>query len=177
MYKLREIKNSDNTIIASMIQSAFAGYPWFEKLTYQECLGRIDSDIIRSKFFGLIGEINGEVISGNWTDVLTLELLEEQRGSELRHFVEKLKVNSIVWERDLVVHPEYQKKGYGKLIRSEVLKTLARSNDSYIFTRMRQDNYGVIKIAKELGYTQTGIIIPSSQEKDLSHEYWYINLS
>lgn len=176
---LRKIKKteSDARIVANLIQKSFSGFPWYEILSNEECLNRISKDFQRKGFFGFLLFVEKNPVAANWVDQISIEQIIKQRGESLASFVQNLGVDSVWWGRDLVVHPDYQMKGFGTQIRNHVLQNLKLTNSGeYIFTRMRQDNFGSIKICEKLGYLKTGILIPSSQVVGLFHEYYYLKL-
>lgn len=41
------------------------------------------------------------------------------------------------------------------------------------YTRMRDDNHGIIKINTRTGFSRSGVTVPSSSNPNLKHEYWY----
>ena len=85
-------------------------------------------------------------------------------------------IDKVVWEREVVVCPESQGRGLATRLRREFLEQLAADDQSQatlLLTRMRDDNAAVIAVAQKLGYTRTGIRMPSSQSPEVSHEYWY----
>lgn len=177
MFKEIEKNQNNADIIANLIKKSFSGFPWYEPLSKDECLGRILKDFQRNNFFGYLFYIEETPIAANWIDQISLPQIEEQRGKELASFVKKLGITYVWWGRDLVVDPAYQNKGYGSQIRIRTLQELKdRNKNSYIFTRMRQDNYASIKICEKLEYSKTGILVPSSQIKNLFHEYYYLKL-
>lgn len=168
---------NDAEIVANLIQKSFSGFPWYEILSKQECLDRISKDFQREGFFGYLLFIENNPVAANWVDQLSIKQIIEQRGENLANFAKNLGLNFVWWGRDLVVHPDYQMKGYGTQIRSHLLQNLKLTNSGkYIFTRMRQDNVASIKICIKLGYAKTGILVPSSQIPGLFHEYYYLKL-
>lgn len=177
MFKKIEKTENDANIIANLIKKSFSGFPWYEPLSNEECLGRILKDFQRNNFFGYLFFLGQTPIAANWIDLIYLEQIEKQRGKELADFVKKLGIKYAWWGRDLVVDPDYQNKGYGTKIRIKTLQELrGKDINKYIFTRMRQDNIASIKICEKLGYSKTGILVPSSQIKNLFHEYYYLKL-
>ncbi len=179
MYMFRKIEKTDNDtkIIADLIQKSFSSFPWYENLSKEECLKRILNDFKRTEFFGYLLYAKGNAIAANWIDQISVKQITEQRGKNLADFVKNLNITNVWWGRDLVVHPDYQMNGIGTKIRSYVLKYFRLTNcGEYIFTRMRQDNLGSIKICEKLGYSKTGILVPSSQILGLFHEYYFLKL-
>lgn len=78
-----------------------------------------------------------------------------------------------VWIRDTIVDPSFQGKGIATQIKIEALRKIKEKFPNWIIlTRMRKDNFGIIKINERLGFRRTGIQIPSSQKKGIFHEYW-----
>jgi len=176
---LRKIEKTENDalIVADLIQKSFSGFPWYETLSKEECFNRISRDFQRKGFFGFLLFVENNPVAANWVDQMSTKQITEQRGKNLASFTQNLGLSSIWWGRDLVVHPDYQMKGFGTQIRNHVLQNLKITNSGeYIFTRMRQDNFGSIKICEKLGYAKTGILIPSSQVVGLFHEYYYLKL-
>lgn len=176
---LRKIKKTENDaeIVANLIQKSFSGFPWYEVLSKEECFNRIKKDFQRKEFFGFLLFVEKNPVAANWVDQISINQIMEQRGEKLASFAQNLGLSSIWWGRDLVVHPDYQRKGFGTQIRNHVLQNLKLTNSGeYIFTRMRHDNLGSIKICERLGYAKTEILVPSSQIVGLFHEYYYLKL-
>jgi len=162
-----------------IIVGAFAGFPWFETLSRAEAKSRVETQQIREGTQIIVARNeNDKVVATSWLDSPTLEQLEIERGQQIRQFVEKIMkeqgVVRLLWERELLVDPEYQKQGIGTELRAFVMAEIDKlSEKTLILSRMRDDNVGTIKIAERLGFQRTGITKPSSQTPDFNHEYWY----
>lgn len=164
-------------IVAILIQKAFSGFPWYEILTKNECLNRILKDFKRNNFFGYILFVDNKPVAANWIDQLSIEQIKVERGENLANFVSSFGIDYILWERDILVDPYYQNKGYGTKIKKQLFGYLKHKySGQYIFARLRQDNIGSIKICEKMGYKKTGILVPSSQIKGLFHEYYFLLL-
>lgn len=175
----KKIKKTEKfaQIVANLIQKAFDGFPWYEVLTKNECLNRILKDFMRNNFFGYILFVDNKPVAANWVDQPSIEQIRVERGEDLANFILNLGIDSILWERDILVDPYYQKKGYGTQIKKQLFGYLKHKySGRYIFARLRQDNIGSIKICEKMGYKKTDILVPSSQIKGLFHEYFYLKL-
>ena len=74
-----------------------------------------------------------------------------------------------------MVRPEYQGKKIGMALRRAFIETVrVRYGSCWVFTRMREDNIPVIRIAEKLGYKPTGIRIPAHTTPGIYHEYWFL---
>lgn len=175
----KKIKKTERfaQIVATLIQRAFSSFPWYEILTKNECLNRILKDFTRNNFFGYILFIDNKPVAANWVDQLSVEQIRVERGRDLAIFILNLGIDFVLWERDILVDPYYQNKGYGTQIKKKLFGYLKNQyKGRYIFARLRQDNIGSIKICEKMGYKQTGVLVPSSQIKGLFHEYYYLKL-
>jgi len=83
----------------------------------------------------------------------------------------------LIWERELIVHPTNQGQGVGSKLRAAFVESVLNHCEKgvLIFTRMRDDNIPVIKIAEKFGFRRTGIRTLSSQKSGVFHEYWYFS--
>ena len=166
--------------IANVYQEAFAGFPWYEDLSFEEILRRISSNMGNPGFESFLAEnTEGEIIGGLWFDQPSIRQLEEERGKSLTEFTgsfcEANGIQSVIWERELIIRPDNQRQGIATRLRLTFLAYLAEKfpEGALVLTRMRDDNIGTITIAEKLGYQRTGIRIPSSQKPNIFHEYWY----
>jgi len=166
--------------VSKMYKEAFAGFPWFENLSTEEVNKRLNSNLEKRGFEAFIAENEkGEIIGGLWFDSPTLEQLLTERGEKLANFVKnfwKTKgLCDLIWERELMVRPDFQKQKIATRLRITFLTYLSEKypNGVLVLTRMRDDNIGTLKIAERLGYQRTGIRTPSSQNPNLYHEFWY----
>lgn len=166
-------------------QQAFAGYPWHEDLSDEEVYRRLDSQVSKPGFEGiwLLDQKDGSVVGATWFDRPSLGDLERERGSVLRKFAET-QINNLggdvelIWQRETLTTPKDQGKGIGRYLKELVKdcfeqRSLENGRPILVLTRMRGDNYGIIRINKELGMQESGILIPSSQVEGLFHQYWY----
>ncbi|MFY9228184.1 MAG: GNAT family N-acetyltransferase [Candidatus Microsaccharimonas sp.] len=166
--------------MAELLRQSFAGAPWFEDLTEQEALARIESYIQKPGFEAILalGQ-SGVVAAGLWYDTPSLDQLSLERGADLADFaaitLDREDAGGIVWEREVVVSPDFQGQGLATQLRGEFLHTVATTtaHAALMLTRMRDDNAAIIAVARKFDYERTGIRMPSSQNPDVSHEYWY----
>ena len=166
--------------VTRMYREAFAGFPWYENLTEEQILKRLLSDMAKVGFESFVAESeDGKIIGGLWFNKLTTETLRAERGDKLLEFAKKickeLGIIDIVWERELMVKPDYQNKKIATRLRMTFLNYLKQQyqNGVLVLTRMRDDNIGTLTIAEKLGYQRSGIRIPSSQDPKIFHEFWY----
>lgn len=159
---------------------AFRGFPWSEdSLTINEVNKRLESQLNKTglRIFTFENAAE-EIVAASWFDTPTLSDIENERGLELRNFAERTmsawKIDRLIWEREVLVVPSYQNLGLGTRIRTRVIEYIDRTfYSSLILTRMRDDNFPIIKIAEKLGFKRTDITKPSSQILGVSHEYWF----
>jgi GNAT superfamily N-acetyltransferase len=166
---------SDAPDIISMYQESFGGYPWFEKLSQGAVQDRWNTHAAQPGFDCLIAEIDAFAVGAVWWNTITLDALSQERGSALGDFVAKnCPARLLIWEREVLVRPAYQIRGIATALRSEFLARLTRlPTDFIVLTRMRDDNFGIIRIAEKLGFQRTGLRQPSSADPAIYHEYWY----
>jgi RimJ/RimL family protein N-acetyltransferase len=168
--------------VASMYKDAFAGYPWFENLTFDEAFKRVNDHASREGFEAFIAEAydgSGEIVGGLWYDKLSIDELHQERGRELASLAQELQkqheASDVIWEREVLVKPSYQGQKIATRLRTAFLAYLGEDlvNGGIVLTRMRDDNYAIIKVAEAVGFQRTGIKLPSSQNPTTQHEYWY----
>lgn len=181
------LTNQHTATVTQIYQRAFAGSPWFENLTMEEVTRRFHEQKAKIGFQGLVVKdlYYGKTIAGAaWWDTPTIEQLTAERGEQLVSFVQSLgpiqpglwqETIRIVWEREIIIDPSWQHKGYGRALRWAFIRTAYNlyGDPTCILTRMRNDNDPIILIARAFGFKRTGIKIPSSQIPGLTHEYWY----
>lgn len=173
-----EFRNKFDSI-AAVYQRAFAGFPWFENLSDAEVRRRMTDSSSKTGFQAFIEKgPNGEVVGALWYDTPSLEQLSLERGQQLadtaKVICQENNLNNIIWEREVIADPLFQRRGIATGLRTTFLLHLANTfpGGALILTRMRDDNIGIIKVAEKLGYTRTGIRLPSSQLAGVFHEYW-----
>ncbi len=163
-----------------MYQKAYAGEPWNESLTNTVVQERVQKDIQRPGFESFIAESpDGKIIGTLYFDEISLIQLEEERGEALANFArtlaEKVGIDSFVWERELMLMPEYQRQHIGTRLRLafNLYLTQKYPQGVMLLTRMRDDNPGTIKSAEKMGYQKTGISVQSRTFPGVIHDYWY----
>lgn len=172
---VRPLKETDVLPLQIITGRAFAGYPWFEELSEDTLRQRWETQSRLPGFCCLVCENDaGELVGGHWSDESSLTSLVAERGQALADWAGKnAHCSPILWERELVVDPEFQNRGFGKLLRGEFLRRAEeRFVHALILTRLREDNFPSIKGALFHGYRKTGLSVPASQ-KPLRHWYWY----
>lgn len=166
--------------VALVYQQAFAGFPWFEDLSDAEVRKRLTDSKNKNGFQAFIAEgTNGEVAGALWYDTPAPEQLSAEKGQNLADFAKIIcqenNLEHLIWEREVLVDPQFQKQGIATRLRTTFLSYLTEAfpDGALMLTRMRDDNIGIIKIAEKLGYERTGIRVPSSQTPGIFHEYWH----
>jgi hypothetical protein len=164
--------------LLDLYATAFAGFPWFEILAQSEIEKRIQSNANQSGFNFIDYEVEGKLAGAIWYDVPSLEQLAQDRGQDLaalaRQIMAAENLPTLVWEREVMVSPQQQKKGIATQLRNSMFASIqSQYGDSLILTRMRDDNVGIITVAQRVGFVRTGITRPSSQTPDFKHEFWY----
>ena len=160
--------------LAKLTQDAFKSPPWEEDLSDTECAKRADS---------MLGKMNVQCISAysNFTlvgiilvDELTIQQLKKERGDPLYNWVLGMNFKKIAWGRETLIQRNFQSQGIGRILRSQMISHLENTGQySVILTRMRDDNFRVIKIAEKFDYKRTGVRQKSSMGENVWHEYWY----
>ena len=171
---IRNFQPSDVPRQLAIYQAAFAGYPWFENLSDDTVQKRWQSDSAQPGFKCLVAIIDDIVVGAVWWNELTKSNLLLERGQAIVDFVtEKYPDRPLIWERETMTDPAYQGRGIASALRVELLSQISRNGQPLmILTRMRDDNFAIIKIAQKVGFSRTGIRLPSSASKDIYHEYW-----
>jgi len=181
--------------IAASYRAAFSGFPWNSEVTIEEARKQLQSHKRKPGFEGLIATANSvtqsrprglippfrvskehDLLAAMWWDSPTQEQLAEERGAELA----KLARNCVpfVWGRELLVRPEYQGKKIGLALRRAFIETIrVRYGTCWVFTRMREDNIPVIRIAEKQGYKPTGIRVSAKEAPGIHHEYWCLAIN
>jgi len=160
--------------VAHVYQAAFAGYPWFDKLSIKEVMASITPMFLKPGFSGVVAVEGHEIVGAHWHDILSLGRLRSERGDDLAHWVIQKGYAEwlLVWERELFVHPDFQRKGFAHQLRQEFLRQLQSYQLPLLaLTRLRADNPGTIKSAERIGMFDTGVTTPATHPGQLRH-YW-----
>jgi L-amino acid N-acyltransferase YncA len=177
MIRIRDFRWTDVIAIHRAYQGAFAGFPWYETLSDAEVQRRWESYMSKRGFRVLVAEWFGEVVGALLWDAPILDELRVERGEILARFAERhLGFKTLlIWEREVFVSPDAQRKGIGTELRRSFLDRMRETATTLILTRMRNDNLPIIHIARMFGFSPTGIKTPSSQAPGVSHEYWFMS--
>lgn len=172
---IRLFESKDLNQILDIYQEAFAGYPWFEQLSNEEVIKRWEANSAQPNFVCLVGEQDGQITSAVWCNDTDLDTLEQERGKDLRRFVEQYFPGvTLIWGRESMTKASFQGQGWASALKETLIDQIKlRPEACLILTRMRDDNLGIIRIAEKFDYQRTGIKIPSSQKPSVYHEYWY----
>lgn len=178
---IRTLNAGDWAAIGEILPAAFAGFPWYENLSPVEVTRRLESMQAKRRTAGLVAEEAGVVLGTSLWDTPMILELESERGEALARFAaERMSTGGrspkLVWERELLVHPNYQGRSIGTALRMEFINRLAREGNFLVLTRMRDDNLPTIRIAEKMGFSRTGIRVESSQKAGVFHEYWYLKV-
>lgn len=173
--KIRDFRLEEFAQISKLYKEAFSGYPWYENLSDQEVSSRLtDHFFSRDDFMCLIAEIDNSIVGATWCDVLSIESLEKERGNLLSSFVKNVSDYQIIWVRETIVKKEFQGKGIAKTLKNEHMSVLKKNYPGGIaLTRMRDDNFAIIKINSNAGWLKTGIRMQSLKDLTKWHEYYY----
>lgn len=179
MIKIRQLCESDSGAILELYREAFAGPPWNETLPDAELTCRWFTALAKTGFGCLVAEEARQIIGATWWDILTLEVLRQERGDALVEFAKTHQPEKLVWLRETMVLPGYQNQGVARQLKTVALTSICSSNKQpiLILTRMREDNLPIIYLNQNLGFKKTGLHVQSSQKADTQHEYWYLLLA
>lgn len=172
--KIRPLLLSDGEEIIRIYREAFAGYPWFENLSYEEVSQRWSTLRNKRGLQGLVAEIDDVFAGVMWWDKPTIDELREERGRYLSDFVEPHAISGyqLVWMRETIVSPSFQNRGIAKALKEEAMRALVLER-RILLTRMRCNNHAIIRINEQQGMRRTGITVPCRLDDTKYHEYWY----
>lgn len=173
---IRDYLKGDEVLIWKIYQQAFAGFPWFENLSDEEVQSRWKTQSSKDGFECIVAEESGRIVGASWWDTPTLKDLANERGKDLADFSREKNFPLIVWIRETVVDPLFQKRGVAKKLKQESLDRLSKRKPCLVLTRMREDNKAIIRINESVGFVRTGIKRLSSQVAGVFHEYWYLEI-
>ena len=173
--KIRSFKSDDATSVKRIYRESFAGYPWFEDLSEETISQRWAESVNKTGFDCLVAEIEGKVAGATWWDIPSLERLAVERGDVLAGFARtRLEKNmTIIWVRNTIVDPRFQRQRVTTLLKDRFLALLAEAQ-CLMLTRMRDDNSSIIHINQKAGFKRTGIRMPCDIKPSVCHEYWYL---
>ena len=160
-------------------KAAFAGFPWHEDLSNEEVDRRLSSQFAMPGLSGFVLIEDDAIVGVHWHSILSLDSLVSERGPALVDWVTENVSGQplIIWERELIVHPDYQRRGNSHWLRAAFLSQLHQaSTDQIVLTRLRDDNIGSIKSAERIGMIDTGVTKPASEE-GRTHHYWALRVT
>lgn len=169
---IREFRKEDLGELKRIYRESFRGFPWHEELSDEEVERRISRQFSLPGFQCLVACVDDRLVGGIWWDEMTQVRLETERGGVLAQWVSDhwTSGGKLIWARELVVDPNSQNQGIGTELRKGLLAALPKG--SLVLTRYREDNLPTIKIARKLGYDNTGVGQAAS-EKPWHHYFWY----
>lgn len=180
---IRPYLQGDQKAILRVYRAAFAGPPWHETLSEDEVLRRWTESRAKTGFSCLVAEQDSTIVGATWWNTLTIEELRQERGDMLADFAHTPRSaprwacppKTIVWIRETIVIPDAQRRGVARTLKTHVLNMLRYlPKPVLVLTRMRDDNVAIVQTNTHLGFLRTGIRVPSSQRRDIAHEYWYM---
>ncbi|HZE87767.1 MAG TPA: hypothetical protein VE090_06235 [Methylomirabilota bacterium] len=128
----------------------------------------------KSGFTSFTSEKGGRIVGALWYDTPSLDDLEAERRKPLRNFAadlqEKTGIGTLVWKREVMVHPDSQGQGIASSLRGAFLTHLGEKYPTgvIVLTRMREDNSGIVRLAEKHGFQKTGISPSISKTRSFS---------
>lgn len=174
MLLITQANLADFVDMVVMYQGAFSGFPWYESLTTEEVETHILNHMRKPGFGALVVKLDGISVGASWWNLPSLNDISVERGQELATFAEKRKFKNLVWEREILIRPEYQGRGYSVELRTSFLNGLPKGS-TLVLTRMRDDNTPTLKTAQKLGFVSTGVKAKSSGS-DIYHQYYFLEM-
>lgn len=171
--------------LRKLYQAAFAGPPWYEQLSDEEVLRRLQANMSKPGFDSLIVNRGSKIAGALWYDTPSLDELEAEFQKPLRDFAEGLQeqtgITNLVWEREVIVDPAKQKQGIASQLRGNFLERLTNNYPQgvIVLTRMRDDNIGIRRIGEKFGFEQTSVSYTYEKEnqdgkkQSITQRFWY----
>lgn len=177
----KELLRQNYPEIIKMYAQAFSGYPWYENLSYSDIEARIKSHENNINFeLVLIRNDENEIIGATWFyEDSKLGITQQKNGQKLQKVLQKLMSNSeiqnVVYICETIVATNHQGKGVATELKGKSLDIVKNKypNGVILYTRMRDDNNGIIIINSKHGFRRSGVKVASSSNSDISHEYWF----
>ncbi|MBI5645092.1 hypothetical protein HY970_03260 [Candidatus Kaiserbacteria bacterium] len=173
MLELRPIDQTSYDDLVQMYKESFSGFPWFEDLSHSEVEARVSKHMGQRGFAGILGSVDNEPVGASWWNTPTLAELAEEKGPEVARFATSYAHHHLVWERELLVRPRYQGRGYSLPLRKAFLASLELGR-TLVLTRMRDDNVGTLKTGEAVGFRPTSIVTPSKKEGAFHRVYYLL---
>ena len=178
MRKIRPMKPGDFDRICHVYKAAFTGPPLCETLEDEQVQRILESSLKHPGFSCRVLVEDQQIVAAQWHDIVSMDSIFRKRGLELVHWLEERNWDKylLVWEQELFVHPDYQRRGFGLQLRESLVATLREYDmNLVVFTRLREDNIGTIKSAERIGMVNTGVSVADSQEP-LRHYFWALQI-
>ena len=176
---IRPFDKADVADIRLVYKQAFAGAPWFEKLTDEQVRERWLKSYHQAGFAALVALNHKDIVGSHWRERASWSQIAEEWGDELGRFacdfLQREPANAeIIWERHLSVQPGWHDCGIGTRLRRAFLDELGcLPGDFLVLTRMRTDNIASIRTAEKVGFLRTGVEKQSRSTPQTKHEFWY----
>lgn len=175
---VRRYCSGDEASIKFIYRACFSGSPWNQDVTEEETEARWKDHSSRPGFICLVATKCQKIIGASWFDVISHEILAQERGSELMRFVTSIgSTLPVVWIRETIVAPEFQGQRIASRLKECVMLEIKECLAPVILlTRMRDDNTKIVCANEKLGFKRTGIKVASKATQGLLHEYWCLVL-
>ena len=190
MITIRPFETGDAGAIRFVYKQAFAGAPWFEKLTDEQILERWQKSFQHFGFAALVALDREIIVGGHWRETTHIAEVAGKWGDKLgrfafdflerqsacpAHLMSAHPCGDIIWERHLSVAPSWQGRGIGSLLRHTFVEQLSQEAGNFlVLTRMRDDNIAAIRTAEKLGFARTGITMSSRSAPNTQHAFWFL---
>lgn len=174
MHEIRAFSLPDEEQILAIYRRAFQEEPWLEILPRQVVSKRWDRCQRKPGFRCLVTLIGGQIAGFIWWHAATPDELARDRGIDLTMFAHT-KGNGcpLIWEDEVVTDPKHWGKGVATALRTEMLRIVGNGTRALVLTRMREDNEGILVVARRLGFQPTSLTAPSKKWPGVFHQYWY----
>jgi ribosomal protein S18 acetylase RimI-like enzyme len=127
---IRPFKEADTEQVVALWRACDLVRPWNDP--YRD----IERKLHVGREFFLVGTVAGAVVA------TAMGGYEGHRG----------------WVNYLAVHPDYQRRGYGRLLMQALVEKLTTVGCPKLNLQVRQDNQAVIQFYRALGYQQDNVI-------------------
>lgn len=176
---IRPMEAGDFQRICHVYKAAFTGPPLCETLTDEEVQRILASALKLAGFSCRVLIEDNQLVGAQWQAIVSMDSILLKRGPELVNWIKEQGWDKflLVWEQELFVHPDYQRRGFGLQLRESLVDALREYDmNLVVFTRLREDNIGTIKSAERIGMVNTGVSV-AARRKPLRHYFWALQMS
>lgn len=168
--------------VATVYRNAFANPPWSLAWS-QEHAEQLIQDAMSHEGFEAFFALGAEekVLGAFWYYPMQLSRITQELTKPVAQFAKNLvetnDLSLIVYNKAIFVDPDCQDKGIGKQLRALGMSAAPRlygdQHRILWLTRHREDNPKIIQLSEKMGFTDSGLRMPSESSAMFVNRFYY----